>query len=87
MIRETIIPESSRIHSAGYNPNTKVMELQFWNGYRDAKRPGPVYTYQNVSQEQWDAFMAAESKGTHFGQHFKGNPSHPYQKVEEEKKQ
>ncbi len=36
--------------------------------------PGHIYHYPNVSRETYDAFMAAESKGTFFGQHIKSLP-------------
>lgn len=57
--------ESSQIHSVGFDAGRQTLAMQFRSG-------GPVYEYAGVTQEQYDAFLAAESKGKHFGAHIKG---------------
>ena len=57
--------ESSQIHSAGFDASRQILALRFRAG-------GPVYEYSGFTQEQYDAFLKAESKGKHFGAHIKG---------------
>ena len=59
-----IAVESSQIKSAGHNPETRTMEVEF--------KSGAVYLYNDVSAETFLIFMAAESKGRHFRDHIKG---------------
>lgn len=70
--------ESSQIASAGFDAGTQTLALQFKSG-------GPVYHYSGFTQEQYDAFLKAESKGKHFGAHIKGK--FDFQKIEPEKEQ
>lgn len=53
---------SSNIKAIGYDPATRVMAVQFANG---------TYHYDDVGQEQHDAFVAAESIGSHFHKNFR----------------
>lgn len=46
---------SSNIQSVGYDPNRKVLEVEFKNG--------GVYQYDGVPQDMADAFVGAESLG------------------------
>jgi hypothetical protein len=60
--------ESNKLKTHGYCPATQTLALTFKNG------PGNEYQYPGVTQAQYDDFMAAESKGRHFGQHFQRAP-------------
>lgn len=57
--------ESNQIDSIGYDEATQTLAVQFKRGAR------AIYHYPGVTAKQWADFQAAESKGTHFGQHFK----------------
>jgi len=56
MKREALI--SSNLHSFGYDPEKKIMEVQFRNGN--------IFQYNDVSQETVDAFKTSQSKGKFF---------------------
>jgi KTSC domain len=43
--------------------------------------PGSIYRYDDVTPEHHAAFMAADSKGSHFGVNFKKNPRHATTKL------
>ena len=60
--------ESNQIGSIGYDAETQTLAVQFKRGAM------AIYHYPGVTPEQWAAFNSAESKGTHFGQHFKALP-------------
>ena len=64
--------DSNQVGSIGYDPARKVLAATF------ARGPGHVYHYPDVSPETHAAFMAAESKGTFFGQHIKALPFSKY---------
>jgi hypothetical protein len=46
------------LRSAGYDPEKKVLEVEFLNG--------AVYEYHGVEMETWNKFNGAESKGKFF---------------------
>lgn len=52
--------ESSNIHSVGYSAELAAMEVAFKNG--------TTYRYADVMPTDHAAFMAAQSKGSHFAQ-------------------
>ena len=58
--------ESSALHSIGYDADTKTLHVRFHSG-------GATYEYADISQAQYDALMAAESKGGHFRRHILGS--------------
>jgi KTSC domain len=60
---------SSLIKSAGFEDG--ILELEFANG--------TLYRYQNVTQEQYDGFLASDSKGKYLNATIK--PSCPCTKV------
>lgn len=60
--------ESGQIRAIGYDAATTTLAVTFTRG------AGAIYHYPGVSRETYDAFMAAESKGTFFGQHIKNLP-------------
>lgn len=50
--------ESSMLRSVGYDPATRVLELEFRNGR--------LYRYGEVGEEIYRELMAAPSKGRYF---------------------
>lgn len=69
---------SSQIHSIGFDPENKVLEIQF----KKADAPGPVYRYFDVEPEKHAALMGADSIGRHFNANFR--KGHRFEKVEPE---
>jgi len=55
--------KSSNINHIAYNPETKVLEVEF--------KSGNAYEYHNVTQNAYDNFKAAESYGKYFAKHVK----------------
>jgi hypothetical protein len=49
---------STVVRTVGYDPHRAVLQVELSNG--------AVYDYVGVSQEEYDAFMDAESKGRHY---------------------
>ena len=75
---------SSQIHSIGHDPTTNTLAIRFTRGYGRDQRPGSLYHYANVDADTFAAFLAAESKGRHFGQHIKPFADrYPYTKLED----
>lgn len=66
--------DSSNIVSAGYDAGGKVLEVKF--------KSGGNYRHEDVSQEKYDAFMAAPSKGSHYHANIRGQ--HKFSKVDPE---
>jgi hypothetical protein len=62
MLRKPV--ESSSIATIGYDPETKILEIEF-------KKSGERYRYFEVPADAYDAFMSAPSKGTYLNQQFK----------------
>jgi len=54
--------KSSNVESVSFHDG--VMEVKF--------KGGGHYTFHGVTEQQHRAFMAAESKGTHFAKHIRG---------------
>ncbi len=63
---------SSQIHSIGYDPKAKVLEVEF--------NRGPVYDYYGVSPARYRQLMAASSHGTYFNEKIRG--TYDYRRVE-----
>ena len=61
--------ESSQLHSYGYDAATETLAIQFHNKAKDG--PGSLYHYANFTAADWEAFKAAESKGSHFKKHIR----------------
>ena len=55
--------DSSSIGSVGYEPGTRMLEVEF--------RHGAVYVYSGVPPEVFAGFMAAESKGRYLNGHIR----------------
>jgi len=62
VLREVV--DSSSILSIGYDPASRVMEIEF-------KETGEVYRYFDVPAAEYRAFKEAPSKGTYLNQQFK----------------
>ena len=62
MDRQQII--SSNIRSAGYDPDSQVMEVEFMNG--------SVYRFAWVPEDVYDDLVRAWSPGKYFNQFIKG---------------
>ncbi|GEM45773.1 KTSC domain-containing protein [Deinococcus cellulosilyticus] len=56
---------SSVIKSAGYDPRTRVLEIELHNA--------SVYRYYDLDSEAYQQFLDAPSKGTHLNQMIKPN--------------
>lgn len=75
--------ESSQIHAHGFDPATGTLALQFKRkGENDERVGGAVYHYRGCTQELYDEFCAAESKGKFFGSRIKNNAALPYTRLE-----
>ena len=72
--------ESSQIAAIGHDPDSKTLAVRFktWKG-----EPSSLYHYANVDGDTFAAFLAAESKGRHFGQHIKPHTERfPFTRIE-----
>jgi hypothetical protein len=56
--------DSSNIKSAGYDPATDTLEVEFANG--------SIYTYSDVSPAVYEAMIGAESPGKYFAANIRG---------------
>jgi hypothetical protein len=77
-------PVVSRTGMTGYayDAATKVLEIAFAS--RKLGEPDKIYHYADFKAEDWAAFQAAESKGSHFLKVIK--PKFSCTKIEPEKK-
>lgn len=76
--------DSSQIVAIGHDPETNTLAIRFFSGWGEKKRVGSLYHYQNFTADDFAAFMAAESKGKHFGAHIKPSAEkYPYKKIED----
>ena len=65
--------KSSQIESVGHDPETSTLAIRF--------KSGGTYHYQNVSADQHNDLVSAESVGSHFHNGIKKNSkAHPYKK-------
>ena len=58
-----IAVHSSNVKAIGYDPNAKIMHVEFETG---------TYVHERVEPDAYRRFMAASSKGSHYHVHFKG---------------
>jgi hypothetical protein len=70
LLREPVA--SSTIASVGYDEDREVLEVEFMSG--------AVYRYLGVSEDAFDRFLAAPSKGTYFNRHIRD--AYPWEQVE-----
>lgn len=72
--------KSSQIKSIGYDPDSKIMEVEFHSW--DKAKPTSVYQYRNVEEHHYLGLYNAESIGSHFGKHFRPNAERfPFTKI------
>lgn len=72
--------ESSQIEAIGHDAETQTLAIQF---KAKGDKSGSMYHYSNVTAEDWAAFRAAESIGSHFYKFIKPFPDkYPYEKIE-----
>lgn len=64
--------ESHKIGAIGYDPETKTLAVIF------AKGKGDTYHYPDVTEDEYKAFIGAESLGRHFGEHIQGRAFKKY---------
>ncbi len=62
---------SSNLHSVGYDPSTRTLEIEFHNG--------GIYQYSNVSSHIHNELMSASSLGEYFAANIKNN--YQWQKI------
>ena len=75
---------SSQIEAIGHDPESNTLAVRFKG---KGERPGTLYHYQNFDSEAFEAFNAAESKGSHFIRNIKpATDRHPYSRIDEAKK-
>jgi len=73
--------ESSQLHSIGHDAATNTLAIRFKN--RKTGAPTSLYHYSNFTVDDFAAFQAAESKGSHFGEHIKPfTEKYPFAKIE-----
>ena len=69
---------SSQIKAIGHHPETNTLAIEFPTR---AVEPS-IYHYANFTAEQFDAFLKAESVGSHFIQNIKKHPDvHPHTRI------
>ena len=69
MINQMVL--SSEIEWVGYEPKRNMLQVEFIEG--------PIYQYQDVPREIFNAFLSATSHGRYFEQFVKGH--YPYRRV------
>ena len=60
--------QSSQIHAIGHDPETNTLAIRFKNWKGEVTS---LYHYANFTADDFAAFLAAESKGKHFGKNIK----------------
>jgi hypothetical protein len=69
--------KSNQVKAVGFDAGSNTLAVSFTRG------AGAVYHYPNVSPEAHQAFVGAESIGTHFGKHVKALPFEKFEPVKE----
>ena len=79
----TMIPVvSSQIQSIGYDPEHNLTAIQFPPSKKTPHLQGSLYHYENLTAEEFDQFLKAESIGSHFGKHIKPfKDKYPFVKI------
>ncbi len=62
MERERVV--SSNVHAIGYDPEQKILEIEF--------NDRSIYHYFDVPQHEHSGLMSASSKGSYLHSHIKG---------------
>jgi hypothetical protein len=74
---ERVPVESSNVAAVGYNPESRVLEVEFKG--RNGKTPA-IYQYLGVSHEQWVGLLRAPSKGQYLSREIK--PDHEAHRIQ-----
>lgn len=69
MDREPV--QSSNLRSVGYDPSSKILEIEF--------HQGGIYQYSGVPASEYQGLMSAPSLGQYFHKYIKDR--YPYRKV------
>ncbi len=64
--------ESSNLASVGYDPTSKVLEIEF--------KTARIYEYYDVPQDEYDGLMVASSHGSYFYHNIR-NGGYRYHKI------
>jgi KTSC domain len=72
MVRRQPVSSSS-IHSVGYDPESRILEIEF---HSDG-----VYQYEDVGQDIYNALLAAPSKGQYFAERIRDH--YAWRRIEE----
>jgi hypothetical protein len=68
---QLVTVNSSDVYAWGYDPNTFELQIQFTNGR--------IYSYANVTIEEFTALSLSPSKGSAFWAFIRRNPiAHPF---------
>jgi hypothetical protein len=78
-MRRQPIRDSTTIASAGYDPQKHELEIEFQDS-------GDIYRYFEVPAEEYEALLAAPSRGGYFNQVFKSH-EYRFERVRRGKKQ
>lgn len=72
--------ESTQIAALGHDPTRNALRIRFKDF--KTKQPGNTYEYANFTADDFEKFLAAESKGKHFAALIKNvTAKHPYRKI------
>lgn len=70
---------SSQVAAIGHDSATSTLAVQFPS---KAEKTGNLYHYSNFTAEDYAAFLAAESKGSHFIHQIKKQPEkYPFTRI------
>jgi len=73
---------SSQIAAIGHSSDHNILAIQFPPSKKDPDQPGSLYHYENMSAEEFDLFLKAESIGSHFIKHIKNRADiHPFVRI------
>jgi hypothetical protein len=73
---------SSQLDSIGHDADTTTMAIRF---KAKGEKRGPLYHYANVTTEDFDALVGAESPGSHLRTHIKADPKkYPCVRIDED---
>ncbi len=74
--------ESSQIEAIGHDAASNILAIRFKS--RGNGQPGPLYHYAGFTADDFAAFQAAESVGSHFYRTIKPFPDkYPYTRIAE----
>lgn len=73
--------ESKLLTSVGYDPEKKILDVQFKPSKKSPE--GNIYQYEDVLPEEFETLMSAKSLGGHFLKHIQ--PNRTYRKIVPEK--